>query len=235
MIIIRSRRSVEDFYRAALRAGTGTAERLDAPVADRFAAFLNALHPDTPRTALELGYGMGIYATTLARLGFRVTAVDQIPPEILRDRLAGSPGLSGRITIVQQRLESYCTSGDFGVLVAKDVLHYIEQDRVYELLSGCAHQAPGGAGHYLEVFTDIERTDRSGHNVLIDGEAAYTAGSFQAAVCDIYRDWNVHWIQSPHSETNTGHPAGATASRKYFQANKITVIATRSTNRGGNR
>ncbi|MBP2191499.1 class I SAM-dependent methyltransferase [Nocardia goodfellowii] len=30
----------------------------------------------TPHTVLELGYGMGAYTITLARTGFRVTAVD---------------------------------------------------------------------------------------------------------------------------------------------------------------
>ncbi len=228
MVVIRNRSSVEEFYRKALREGAGTAERLDAPVADRFAAFVNSVDLRAPRTALELGYGRGIYTATLARLGFHVTAVDQVPPGLLRRRLAVSPELAERVEIVQQHIENFCTKGSFGVVVAKDVLHYIEQQQVHRVLSLCVRHAPAGAAHYLEVFTDIERTDREGRRVLIDGEAAYTTEAFLTALAQIYRGWTMRITRSAHSETNTGYTPGGPMPRKYLHANRITAIAMRT-------
>lgn len=234
MAIVRSQRSVSEFYLQALASGDGTAERLDAPVSDRFAAFANAIEPRTPRMALDLGYGMGIYAVTLARLGFGVVAVDQIPADILRSRLTGHPDLADRIEIVEQRIENFSVERQFGVVVARDVLHYLQRHHVREVLTRCVQRAPAGASHYLEVFTDIERTDRRGRRVLIENEAAYTAADFRHTIETIYRDWTVHMTLTAHSENNTGPTAtDPDRPRKYFSANRITVTARRAAITGG--
>ncbi|MFF0494513.1 class I SAM-dependent methyltransferase [Nocardia sp. NPDC004068] len=226
MCVIRSQRSVREFYLQALTAGVETAERLDAPVTDRFAAFLNALGPHVPRAALELGYGHGIYAITLSRLGFRVTAVDQVPADILRARIADQSELADRIEIVEQRLEHFDVRQQFGIVVARNVLHYLDQQQVRCLLTRCVQRAPGGAGHYLEVFTDIERTDRRGRRVFIEGEAAYTCAEFRTLIDTLYHGWDVHFTVAPYDEANSG---STSAVRKYFHANRITVIARRGT------
>ncbi|RDI59027.1 methyltransferase family protein [Nocardia pseudobrasiliensis] len=225
MSVIRSQRSVREFYRKALTDGADTAERLDAPVCDRFAAFVNALDPRAPQTALELGYGRGTYAIALACLGFHTVAVDQIPAEILRTRIADQPELAQRLDIVEQRIENYDVRTQFGIVVARNVLHYLGRRHVRELLTRCIQSAPAGAGHYLEVFTDIERTDRTGRRVVIEGEAAYTAAEFRSLIDRLYHHWEGHLTVTTYSENNSSDTGNAADKRKYFRANRIIVTA----------
>ncbi|MGS2809249.1 MULTISPECIES: class I SAM-dependent methyltransferase [Nocardia] len=220
----RSQKEVTAFYLAALSSHAATAERLSAPVSDRFAGFLNALDPHTPRTALDLGYGMGTYTVALARAGFDVVAVDQVPTEIMRTRLVGPDDWADRIELVQQRIENYPVRQRFGVVIAKDVLHYLRQDQVREILTRCVQRATVGTGHFLEVFTDITRTDRQGRRVLIENEAAYTADTFRTTIERLYHGWSCHMSLTRHCERNTDSPGN------YFEANKITVRAYRTTN-----
>jgi 2-polyprenyl-3-methyl-5-hydroxy-6-metoxy-1,4-benzoquinol methylase len=229
MCVVRSQHEVGQFYLNALADGAQTAERLCAPVSDRFARFLNSVSAQAPRTALELGYGMGTYSVTLARSGFAVVAVDQVPARILRSRLAESPDWSRHIEVVEQRVESYAVTNNFGVVVAKDVLHYLRKDQVREVLTRCIQRAPAAAGHFLEVFTDITRTDRQGRRVMIEGEAAYTAAVFRDVIEHLYSGWTVRVTLRPHAERDTDSP------RNYFEANRITVCAYQRTPAGGSR
>lgn len=229
MCIIRSQREVSDFYCRSLGNGVSTAERLAAPVSDRFAAFLNTVDPRAPRIALDLGYGMGTYTVTLARTGFDVVAVDQIPAQILRSRMTDCPEWADRIELVEKRIEDYSVQRHFGLVIAKDVLHYLRQDQVRDVLTRCIQRAPAGAGHYLEIFTDITRADRQGRHVLIENEAAYTADTFTRTIEHLYRGWTVHTSLTQHSERNTDSP------RNYFEANRITVQAHRNSCGGGHR
>ncbi|MFG1795803.1 methyltransferase domain-containing protein [Nocardia sp. NPDC049149] len=226
MCIVRTQHDVSEFYRKALAEGTQTAERLCAPVSDRFAGFLHGISADAPRTALELGYGMGTYSLALARSGFTVVAVDQVPARIFRSRLSANPDWLKHIDVVEQRVESCSVIGNFGLVIAKDVLHYLRQDQVRELLTRCIQRAPAAAGHFLEVFTDITRTDRRGHGVMIDGEAAYTAAGFRDLIERLYSGWAIHTTLSPHAERDTE------TARNYFEANRITVCAYRHTGTG---
>ncbi|WP_433620984.1 methyltransferase domain-containing protein [Nocardia sp. CA-120079] len=226
MCIVRSQRELREFYLNAIADGAQTAERLRAPVSERFARFLNGIGYDAPRAALELGYGMGTYTVALARSGFDVVAVDQVPARILRSRLAESSDWAHHIDIVEQRVENYSVTNNFGIVVAKDVLHYLRRDQVREVLTRCIQRAPAAAGHFLEMFTDITRTDRQGRRVLIEGEAAYTAAAFCDVIEHLYNGWTVQISLMPHAERNTDSP------RNYFEANRITVSAYRRTPAG---
>ncbi|MBW0272533.1 hypothetical protein ATM97_20345 [Nocardia sp. MH4] len=223
MYLTRSQKDVTAFYLAALAGEAPTAERLSAPVSDRFAEFLNAVDNSAPRTALDLGYGRGTYTVALARAGFDVVAVDQVPAQILRSRLTGLANLADHIDVVQQRIETFSVHRQFGVVVAKDVLHYLRQDQVRELLTRYIQRAPVGTGHFLEVFTDISRTDRHGRRVLIEDEATYTADTFRTTIERLYTGWACHMSLTRHSERNTD------SEHNYFEANRITVHAHRTT------
>lgn len=223
MYVLRSQKDVAAFYLVALTGQAPTGERLSAPVSERFAGFLNAVDDRAPRTALDLGYGIGAYSMALARAGFDVVALDQVPAQILRSRLAVLGEWADRIDVVQKRIETFAVARQFGVVVAKDVLHYLRQDQVREILTRCIQRAPAGTGHFLEVFTDISRTDRQGRRVLIEDEAAYTADTFRTTIERLYTGWDCRMSLTPHRERNTD------SAHNYFEANRITVHAHRTT------
>ncbi|MFD6802985.1 transposase [Streptomyces cyaneofuscatus] len=96
-----------------------------SPTSARFNRFVSTVGPDTPRTALDLGYGVGAYSIALARAGFQVVAVDQVPSTPFRQRLRDQAEPADRVEVVEGLIEQHLIAGGLGVLVAKDVLHYL--------------------------------------------------------------------------------------------------------------
>jgi hypothetical protein len=108
---------------------------------------------------------------------------------------------------------------DFGVVVAKDVLHYLARDDVESLLADAVACSAGENHHYLEVFTGITRTSPDGRQRRIEGEAAYSPEGFRRVVERIYEGWELTLLWSKHTERDvrTGHTC--------FEATRVTVIA----------
>ena len=77
-----SKASVRAFYVDAIQRGRNTAENLQAPTSERFNLVLDSIGEGTPRTALDLGYGTGNYTIAMARAGYKVIAVDQVPSSV---------------------------------------------------------------------------------------------------------------------------------------------------------
>lgn len=219
MIHLVSKASVHAFYKEAIRSGRKTAEDLHAPTSERFNAFLGSVGNETVRTSLDLGYGVGAYAIALARAGFRVLAVDQIPSDSLLHQMSGSEGWANRIEPRECLIEELAIEQDFGVIVAKDVLHYLARDDVESLLSNAVACAGGENHHYLEVFTGITRTSSDGRRQRIEGEADYSPEDFRRVVERIYEGWDLTLLWSPHTERDVR------TGRNYFEAIRATVIA----------
>lgn len=216
-----SKASVHAFYAEAIRHGRNTAENLQATTSERFNTLLSSIDDQTPRTALDLGYGAGNYTLALARAGFRVVAVDQVPCTSLLHRIGGAGEWARRIEPRQCLAENFDINQDFGVIVAKDVLHYLARRDVESLLTRAVAQALGANRHYLEVFTDIARRSSSGRQICIEGEAGYSPDTFRQVVEEIYDGWDVaiHWSDHAEQDTRTG--------RTCFEATRATVIAAK--------
>ncbi|WCD87238.1 hypothetical protein KPP03845_103613 [Streptomyces xanthophaeus] len=221
MPVQHSKASLHAFYADALRNGRSTGEKLRAPVPARFLTLLGSLPADTPRRALDLGYGAGAYTIALAEAGFTVVAVDQAPAEPLLQRLSEYEDLAERVTVVESLIEQYPIQEDFGALVAKDVLHYLSQHDVEVLLAQAVQRSCSVNHHYLEVFTAISRTDAHGVQIHIEGEARYTPESFSRALERIYEGWDVTVRWDNHTEQD------ARSRRTYFEATRATVTAAR--------
>ncbi|WP_405360778.1 methyltransferase domain-containing protein [Kitasatospora sp. NBC_00085] len=221
MSVQHSKASLHAFYAEALRNGRSTGEKLCAPVPARFLALLASLPADTPRRALDLGYGAGAYTIALAEAGFTVVAVDQAPAEPLLHRLLARKDLAERVTVVESLIEKYAVQEDFGLLVAKDVLHYLSQQDVERLLTGAVRSSRSVNLHYLEIFTAISRTDAHDGQIHIEGEARYTPDTLGRALERIYDGWDVSVRWDDHTEQDTR------SGRSYFEATRATVVASR--------
>ncbi|MGW6456673.1 class I SAM-dependent methyltransferase [Streptomyces sp. NPDC055078] len=214
-----SKASVHAFYADAFAQGRNTAEKLQAPTSGRFNALLASVGEETPRTALDLGYGAGNYSIALAQAGFRVVAVDQAPTGPLLRRLHGQGDWGQRIEACESLAEKFPINRDFGVVVAKDVLHYLAKPEVETLLERAVAHACSVNYHYLEVFTSIVRRSTDGQHLTIEGEAGYSPESFRRAVERIYRGWGLKFFWDKHAEqdSRTGD--------NCFEAIRATVIA----------
>lgn len=221
MTAIRPRDSLLDFYTHVLAAGKNTCENLQAPVAPEFARLIEAL-PQTcrDRTALDIGYGAGAYSIAMAKQGYRVHAVDQVPADLLTARLPDTDWAT-RIHVVAARIEDYAIPEPLGLLVAKDVLHYLAPRDMQDVLGAGIRASVPGSCHYLHVFTDIRRTSRNGDTVHIDGELGWTAEELATTCARLYRGWSLDCTHEEHVERDrsTGHP--------HFEATRVTLIARR--------
>ncbi|MFD6417031.1 class I SAM-dependent methyltransferase [Streptomyces sp. NPDC060194] len=217
----RSKESVRAFYADAVEHGKSTAEGLRSPTSAAFNRFLSTVGASTPRSALDLGYGMGAYTIALARAGFRVVAVDQVPSAPFRQRLRDHIEPTDRVEVVEELIERYPIRDAFGVVVAKDVLHYLAQNEVESLLGRAVAVSHPHSCHYLDVFTAISRTDSSGQIQRIEGEADFSPESLRRLVDRVYRGWHVSITWSEHAERDSR------TDRNYFEAVRATVVAHR--------
>lgn len=214
-----SKASVHAFYTEAIQVGRNTAENLQAATSERFNTLLDSIGDETPRTALDLGYGAGTYTIALARAGFRVVAVDQIPSDSLLHRIGGAGDWAGRIDPRECLAENFTIDEDFGVIVAKDILHYLARRDVESLLTSAVAHARGANYHYLEVFTGITRRSADGRLLRIEGEADYSPDAFRQVIERIYDGWDLTMVWSEHAEQDSR------TGRNCFEATRATVIA----------
>jgi SAM-dependent methyltransferase len=214
-----SKASVHAFYADALRRGRSTAENLQAATSERFNTLLESVGDGTSRTALDLGYGAGNYTIALARVGFRVIAVDQIPCDAILRRIGTAGDWAQRVDPRECLAENFAIDQDFGVIVAKDVLHYLARRDVESLLANAVAHAHGENYHYLEVFTAITRRSADGQLLRIEGEADYTPDSFRRVIERIYDGWDLTLLWSEHAERDSR------TGRNCFEATRATVIA----------
>lgn len=214
-----SKASVHAFYAEAIRDSLNTAENLQAATSERFNTLLESIGNGTPRTALDLGYGAGTYTIALARAGFRVVAVDQIPSESLLQRIDGASDWAHQIETRECLAENFAIDEDFGVIVAKDILHYLARSDVESLLTSAVAHAHGANYHYLEVFTGITRRSTDGRPLRIEGEADYSPDAFRHVIERIYDGWDLTLLWSEHAEQDSR------TGRNCFEATRATVIA----------
>jgi hypothetical protein len=221
MTVRRSQESVHQFYAAALAAGSDTAEALNADVSPGIRSLIDQARDLGLEYALDLGYGMGNHALAMLEAGLRVVAVDQAAP----DRLAAAVTQRGLnpdcIQIRQCLLETFVPPEGVGLVIAKDVLHYLGRDHVVRILASMVNRSTPGALHHLEVFCDIWRITGEDTPVVIEGEAAFKAGEFIGLVRGLYAEWDLAISQEPHVERD------GRSDTPYFTATRIVVTARR--------
>lgn len=221
MTVLRSQESLLKFYTEALAIGENTANNLQAPVEPAFTEALNSVTlAACNRTALDIGYGAGSYSIALAQSDFQVKAIDRVPAAIFAARLPRTEW-AHHIEVVTSRIEDYPIRAPLGVMVAKDVLHYLSRRNVNTVLTAAIAASVPGSFHYLQVFTSISRTTNSGEAVRFDGEFDCSTAEFITTLRRLYRRWGMTLTTSAHTERDrrTGRP--------HFQATRVTAIARR--------
>ena len=134
-------------------------------------------------------------------------------------RLDGQGDLAQRIDIRESLVEEYAIDRDFGIVVAKDVLHYLAEPDVESVLESAVANARSMNYHYLEVFTSITRRSAEGRLRQIEGEAGYSPESFQRLIERVYSGWDVTLLWDEHAEIDSRTGANC------FEAVRATVIA----------
>ncbi|MDX3711261.1 methyltransferase domain-containing protein [Streptomyces europaeiscabiei] len=222
-----SKASVHAFYVDAIRHGKNTAENLQAPTSERFNSFLESIREGTPQTALDLGCGAGNHSIAMARAGYFVVAVDQVPSLLLLRHLEAQGDWRHRIDVRESLVEEYSIDHGFGIVVARDVLHYLSKPDVVSVLESAVANAHSSSHHYLEVFTSITRRSRDGRLRKMEGEAGYSPESFGRLIERLYHGWDValFWDEHAEKDSRTGE--------NCFEAIRVTVIASNTSTRSG--
>lgn len=106
---------------------------------------IDVARPLPPGTALDLGCGEGSDAFWLARLGWRVTAVDVSPTALRRAATqAAAAGVEARIDFQRHDLERSFPSGAFDLVSAQYLQSPVEFPRDRVLYAAAGAVAPGG-------------------------------------------------------------------------------------------
>lgn len=218
MTQIRSKDSLRRFYTAAIASGANTPEGLNTDVSARCRTSIELARHLGASHGLDLGYGRGHHTLAMLEAGLTVTAIDQIPSQHLA-AAAAKRGLD-RLDVHQQRLEDFTPGQHFGLVIAKDVLHYLDRAHIERILTSLADHS-GPAVHHLEMFCDIWRITGADTPVVIEGEAALSADAFTTLVQEVYREWELQIAEEAHVEHDT--PTG----RPYFAAPRVVVTAER--------
>ncbi len=133
---------VEAFWEELYLSRAGGANIWSGKVNAQLAAAVEEL---TPGRALDLGCGEGGDSVHLARLGWRVTAVDVSPTALSRAReMADSAGVSSLVTTERHDLASSFPSGSFDLVVAMFFQSPLELPRERVLHRAADSLAPGG-------------------------------------------------------------------------------------------
>lgn len=223
---MRSINEVREYYRQALETGLPSEEGLFDPPTPAFVDALSKLtqgsfETQQLNTALDVGFGNGQYAIALARMGYDVDCVDIVLADTVKRSLDAS-GLAPRLRLHEMVIENFRMERVYSVVVAKDVLHFCNQDWLSSWLQRLSETAPRGALHYLSVFTDINRLDAKGRAVRLVGEADLSKAMFLSIVHESYVDgWDVEVDWREH------HQHSHTTGRRYFSAWRCSVVATK--------
>lgn len=213
--------SLRDYYSRAISEHIDGDERLFAPIDPAINMLIENFVAAEETAAIDLGYGAGNYAITMAQAGLTVTAVDTIPPLLLQQRLANQPELLKRLNIIEADLAAYQPNASYQLAIAKDVLHFLPRTSVVALLSGLIAAAPNGAAHFITMFTDISRYDRTGAHVQIYEEANYSHTEWLNELNQLYSSWQCDIDISDYAQ----HESADRGGRKYFQAQLIRLIS----------
>lgn len=222
MAVVRSKESIHRFYAAAIADGADTPEALNAAMSPRCRALIEQTQAAGAASGLDLGYGMGHHTLAMLQAGLRVVAVDQVPPDHLAAAIRARGLDPSHVSIQQGRLEAFAPEEEFGLVIAKDVLHYLSRDHIERILRSLIDLSASANAHHLEVFCDIWRITGQDTPVAIEGEAALRAGECIVLLRQLYRDWDLAITAEPHIERDRS------SERPYFSATRVVATARRS-------
>lgn len=142
--------------------------------------------------ALDIGCGDGRNAIALARQGFEVTGVDQIPGEILQSKAAAN---DVEIAYWQGDILAYEPPGKFDVVVCSEVLHLFEREEIERVLRKAIAATKPGGYVFFDILADVNRKlVKTGEPFTWDVEAGLSIAESKAMFEGLFRDWRVLFV-----------------------------------------
>lgn len=223
MVKIVKKSELKSFYSTSINEKRSNKEFLISKIEKDFKNLLKRIKPQKNINALDLGYGYGNYSIKLAKIGFKVEAIDYISPAYFKKRVKNSE-ISNRIKIIKKDIKSFVPTKKYYFIICKDVLHLLPKKKVIQLLKNLTHYTKKGGRHYLSIFVDIKREFKDGEKIVIKDEANFSKKDLIRTISNIYNKWDMQIKSKRMKELNHGG-----LKRPFnFYAKKLTIIASKN-------
>jgi SAM-dependent methyltransferase len=149
-----------------------------------------------PGRALDLGAGEGADSIRLAKMGYKVTAVDisEVATEKIR-QFATEAGVD--ISVETADISEYYPEGEFDVIICNGVLHYIrDKDSVLDRIQGVTAARGVNVVSSWTTFTPVPDSHNS-VPVYCDEE--------NGAIARAYRSWDIKLLYLEHDKPEESH------------------------------
>ena len=157
---------------------------------------LRAIAGRPPGTALDIGAGEGADSIRLARLGYKVTALEisEVAGEKIQ-RYAAEAGVDVSVEVTD--VGQYHFTGEFDIVICNGVLHYVD-DKGAVIRGMQAATSPGGLNvlSLWSTYTPVPACHRS-VRVYCDDE--------DGVVTQAYSNWIRKFIYFDRDKTETAH------------------------------
>lgn len=223
MAVILNKNLIKYFYEDSIKNRKTNKENLISHVGTDFKKILKKVSAKKNYKALDLGYGYGNYSIELAKSGFKVTAIDYISKNILKNRIKKLK-ISNKIRIIEQDLNLFTPKEKYNFVVAKDILHFLPKQKTKSLLKKLTTLTEKGGWHYLIIFTDIKREFINGEKIKIKNEANLTKNYLFDLINTLYKNWKLRIKVENYKEfshTDLGRNFNFYAKKVIIIANKI--------------
>jgi 2-polyprenyl-3-methyl-5-hydroxy-6-metoxy-1,4-benzoquinol methylase len=149
-----------------------------------------------PGRALDLGAGEGADSIRLAKMGYKVTAVDI--SDVAADKIRKFAGAEGAdISVETADISDYHPEGQFDIVICNGVLHYIrDKESVLERIQ--AATGPGGV-NVISSWTTFTEVPESHNSVPVYRDEE------DGAIARAYRSWDIKLLYLEHGKPEESH------------------------------
>lgn len=216
-------REIKEYYDKHYCEVSDNTEGLFNNITTEFEELIKNKKKSKNKLALDLGYGYGNYSIYMAERGYKVDAIDVVEANWFKTRLEEKRQIIKNIRIISQDIVQFRFKKKYNIIVSKDVLHYLNREKLQCVLSKIAKSTDADASVYIVMFTDIIRRNQSGTLQKKVDEADLSYDEWVKLLYFYFNDWEISINKEEYKEREKYN----INFEYYFEANKVSCILTK--------